>query len=236
MYYKGDHRDSLYPTQIDSYHGRLLHTMNWISWKDKRVLVVGDSYGWFAQSVLADDASYVYSFDIAEPSQNILQLIDQYPGKFKHDRISVFDLEASGDYDVAGYFEVIEHLPPGTEIESLRKIASVLKPGGLVLVSTPFASFWSYLVDPAWFLGHRHYSFAKMEKILKSAGYVDIKMHRGGYFQAMREIVEMYFTKWILRRTFVSRYTHELDSEYPHASGISLFATGRKPYLNTQSP
>lgn len=226
-FYKGDARNELYPDDVSPTHGRLLHTVHMAPLKNKRVLVIGDSYGWYAEYALKQGAAYVHSFDIATPSEHISKLQKTYP-HFKHEIISVFDLKVTDTYDVAGYFEVIEHLPPGTEVDSLQKIAASLSKNGVLLLSTPHKSLPSYLADPACFFGHRHYGMSEMSSLLKPTGLKVESIYRGGYIYAMADILFLYFTKWVLRKKYISQILHKSDREYPHPSGITLFVIARK--------
>ena len=227
QYYVGDSRSSLYPDAITELHGRLLHTVNMANWEGKKVLVVGDSYGWFAEYVLRHGAKRVVSFDIASPSSHIAKLEKEFP-HFSHEICSVFDLSYQDMFDYVGYFEVIEHLPPHTELESLKAIHKSLVPGGYLLLSTPHASLLSYLADPALLLGHRHYSIAQIDGLLKQAGYSQISTYRGGFIWSALDILSLYITKWIFRKPYISRLTIRMDSEYPNTHGITLFAVAKK--------
>lgn len=227
QYYVGDSRSSLYPDAITELHGRLLHTVNMANWEGKKVLVVGDSYGWFAEYVLRHGAIKVVSFDIATPSAHIAKLEKEFP-HFTHEICSVFDLSYRDMFDYVGYFEVIEHLPPHTELESLKAIHKSLVPGGYLLLSTPHKSLFSYLADPACFFGHRHYSINEMQLLLNTSRFRVDSIYRGGYFYAIVDILLLYFTKWILRKKYTSRLLYKSDKEYPNSTGITLFAIARK--------
>lgn len=228
MYYKGDHRDELYPQGEGFFAGRLNYTLSLTNWKNKSVLLAGDSYGQLAQRILQLGASYVYSFDIAPPSKQIGDIKKIYAKKFDHETLSIFDLSRKNTFDVVGYFEVIEHLPPGTELTSLTLLYNSLKKGGEILLSTPHASFLSYITDPALVMGHRHYTIDQIRDLLTESGFENISIKRGGFIYSALDILTMYFSKWILRKEHVSKSTTKLNSEYPHPHGLDLFAYGRK--------
>ncbi|MEI7652777.1 MAG: methyltransferase domain-containing protein [bacterium] len=228
MYYKGSHRDELYPQGEGFFAGRLDYTLSLTDWKNKSVLLAGDSYGQLAQRILQLGASYVYSFDIAPPSKEIDYLKKRYHNKFDHEILSIFDLSCKNTFDVVGYFEVIEHLPPGTELSSLKLLFSSLKEGGEILLSTPHSSLLSYITDPAVFVGHRHYNLNQIKDLLIRSGFTDISLTRGGFVYSGLDILCMYFFKWVLRKKYVSSFTSRLNSEYPHSHGLDLFAYGKK--------
>lgn len=75
-------------------------------------------------------------------------------------------------FDTVAFLDVIEHLPNGTEQKALSEINRVLKINGYLVLSTPNSHPISILLDPAYFLiGHRHYSLASLEHLLKSSGF-----------------------------------------------------------------
>ena len=48
---------------------------------------------------------------------------------------------------------------------------SPLKPGAAFILSTPFAHPLSCLLDPAWYVGHRHYGRMQLGGLLAEAGF-----------------------------------------------------------------
>lgn len=82
----------------------------------------------------------------------------------------------SKTFDLVTLLDVIEHIPVGTEKECLEEIYRVLKPGGLLIFSTPADNLVSKLADPAYFLmGHRHYSIPELSKIFQETQFKLIK-------------------------------------------------------------
>jgi 2-polyprenyl-3-methyl-5-hydroxy-6-metoxy-1,4-benzoquinol methylase len=85
-------------------------------------------------------------------------------------------------YDVVALFEVIEHLsdPAG----SLRRILSLLRPGGSVAISTPNISSLSHLaLGRAWAVlsPAEHLSYfneTTLGALLRGAGYVNVRFDR----------------------------------------------------------
>lgn len=67
-----------------------------------------------------------------------------------------------GGFDVVSMFDVLEHLPAGSDFV-LHKTNKVLNiKYGLLLASVPNNYFIIKLLDPAYFLvGHRHYALMK---------------------------------------------------------------------------
>lgn len=103
-------------------------------------------------------------------------------------------------FDIVAYFMVIEHIPKGTELDSLIQINRVLKPSGQLFINTMHYNFLSNLLDPMFLLGHRHYTRKELVRLLKKAGFSikEIK-YNGGLFTTLH-IILLYFFKHILRR------------------------------------
>lgn len=75
-------------------------------------------------------------------------------------------------FDTTFLMDVIEHIPKGSEKKVLKHIHRVLKPGGVLVFSTPNKHLLSILLDPAYFLiGHRHYSMEEITEMLTEAGF-----------------------------------------------------------------
>ena len=137
---------------------------------------------------------------------------------------SVYNLQLSeGSFDVATFWAVIEHLPKGREIEALKDIYKVLKPGGCLFLMTEYNHPLSKLFDPAYFLiGHRHYSKEQLAKMLNAAGFVVGKMiTKGGFWEGF-SILSMYFFKHILRRPFKNWYFDERVIDEYRGTGFNL--------------
>ena len=85
-------------------------------------------------------------------------------------------------FDTVSMFEVIEHVPKGSEEEILKKINYILKPKGTLIITTPNAHFLSIVLDPAFFLfKHRHYKAEYLiELMLKSGFSIKELKYRGG--------------------------------------------------------
>lgn len=79
-------------------------------------------------------------------------------------------------FDVVTLFDVIEHIPIGSEEKCIKEIKKIIKKNGVLILSTPADNFLSKASDPAFFLsGHRHYSIDKLQKILKKESFVICK-------------------------------------------------------------
>ncbi len=103
-------------------------------------------------------------------------------------------------FDIVAYFMVIEHIPKGTELTSLIQINRVLKKSGMLFMNTMNNNFMFNFFDPAYFLGHRHYSEKELTKLLKKAGFSVKEIKYNGGFFTTSYIFLLYFFKHVLKR------------------------------------
>ena len=136
-----------------------------------------------------------------------------------------------GSFDVVSMWEVIEHLPEGSEGRALTNIRQVLKPEGYLLLSTP-NYHWAYnLLDPAFYLiGHRHYSVEGLESMLSLAGFTVKKVEvKGGFFYAM-SVILFYTWKHLLKMRFprVQWLETIVEKEFCYGGFADIFLVARK--------
>lgn len=119
-------------------------TFEWIPEGVERILDLGCSTGhdtaWFSRKA-GDAWGLDYSEDaIAEARKN-------YPHiKFVRGSSSSLPFD-DGFFDVVTFIEVLEHLPYQDEMPTIREIHRVLKPGGILIMSTPHKGLF-YFLDP----------------------------------------------------------------------------------------
>ncbi len=134
--------------------------------------------------------------------------------------------------DVVTMFDVIEHIPKGTEPFVLERLNRMLKPGGQIVISTPLENKTKFL-DPAWYLRprHRHYSKEQLAELLINAGFEVEKIYtRGGFFE-MASMFFFYPFKWCLNMEipFKKFWDKKREKEYEKDEGyVTLFIIGRK--------
>jgi len=180
----------------------------------KVVLDIGCWTGVFC-GLIKPFAKKVYGID---PGQQAIALAK------KMHQDCVFDLGVADQlpyvankFDVVTFLEVLEHLPQGTEVNAMFEIARVLKPGGILVLSTPNKHILSILGDPAFFLiGHRHYSMQYLTQLLTTNGFKVIsKTKTGGIVRIvtvnLELIVKHVFKRGITWPNFVNRL---VEGEY----------------------
>ena len=115
---------------------------------------------------------------------------------------SVFELPfGDGSFDAVTMFEVLEHIPVGTESEAFAEIARVLAPGGALVLTTPSWNLRSRMLDPAYLVaGHRHYRAADVIDMLRASGLATERTAVRGGWVYVATYLTFYFYKHVLRR------------------------------------
>lgn len=119
--------------------------------------------------------------------------------------VSAFtDLPAAlhGHFEIVFFLETLEHLPRGSQLAVVRTLASLLAPGGKLVLSTPAAGL-AALLDPAWYLvGHRHYRLKTLVDLLASADLDVSDHHYSGNLYTAVDTLLLYFSKHVLHRPY----------------------------------
>lgn len=166
---------------------------------DKDILDIGSSFGWFEKMALEAKCKSVEGI---EPKKEDFYLAEKEVPNAQFRVGSALNIPfPDNSFDLAVMFDVIEHIPKNTESQAIKEIKRVLRPGGQVVISTPFSYWISNIMDPAWWLiGHRHYKEKELAKMLEDGGFkVDSMQKRGRIFELISAIL-LYIFKWIFRR------------------------------------
>ena len=155
---------------------------------DLRVLDIGCGNGFMA-SRIAEKGFEVIGIDTSKDGIDIAK--KAYPNiEFK--MVSAYDelIDISGKVDVAIVADVIEHLySPKTLI---KNVDSVLKPGGMLIISTPYHGYiknlalsifnkWDCHHTANWEGGHiKFFSEKTLRELLQEFRFCDISFHNAG--------------------------------------------------------
>lgn len=216
--------------------GRLLASMRFVDNIDvvnRSILDIGCGYGWCELNFLERGARKIVGVEISEEDLDTIR---------KNITDSRLDLQVSSatslhfdsnSFDTVVSWEVIEHIPRGSEEIMFSEVSRVLKPGGVFYMSTPRQSFFSNLLDPAWWLaGHRHYSQNDLCAYANNTSLaVDTVKIRGGAWSLLF-ILNMYISKWLLRREPIMEkyFSGKEHAEYINDDGFAnIFIKFRKP-------
>jgi ubiquinone/menaquinone biosynthesis C-methylase UbiE len=216
--------------------GRLLASVRFVDdvdLKDKMVLDIGCGYGWCELNFLERGIRRIVGIEVAEKD------LDTIRKSISNDRLELRVSSATSlpfkanSFDTVVSWEVIEHIPSGSEKSMFSEVARVMKPGGVFYLSTPHHSFFTNILDPAWWLaGHRHYSREGLEQLARfSSLNTEAVTIKGGWW-SLFFILNMYISKWIFRRKPIleTLFTEKTHVEYTDNNGFAnIFIKFRKP-------
>jgi ubiquinone/menaquinone biosynthesis C-methylase UbiE len=102
--------------------------------------------------------------------------------QFKHEAIKFLKddchtleaAESHAPYDAIVSFETLEHLPRPDDF--LKRCYHVLKPGGVIIVSTPNVEVSLHASRALWQFHEKDYTPLVLEDILKRHGFADVKI------------------------------------------------------------
>ncbi len=185
-------------------HGRLRYTAAFVDEGDvrqKHILDIGCGFGWFELNVLARGAASVTGTELTSADLEALRKHLQDPRLRTQTASAVALPFPDHSFDTVVSWEVLEHIPRGTEPRMFAEAARVLKPGGRFYLSTPHAALVSTMADPAWWLiGHRHYSRQRVRALAEGAGLSEERLETRGGVWEVTGLLNLYFSKWVLRR------------------------------------
>jgi 2-polyprenyl-3-methyl-5-hydroxy-6-metoxy-1,4-benzoquinol methylase len=160
--YQGKPKDALFSPQTARSYYRVLELFT-LHISGKSILDVGCGNGDFVDAGLRAGWD-INGIELAQPAVEIAQSFG-LPVK----RLDFFsDAIRPASHDIVTTFEVLEHLPD--PINFLRRAADVVKPGGLVYLTTPnFDCFDRRFLGTAWPVIHREHLTYFTPQILISA-------------------------------------------------------------------
>ncbi len=197
----------------------------------KRLLNIGCKEGWLESYIVHNniDVKAVHSIDVVDygSPRGRSKIIFSLESVLKLQRVK------KHWFDIAAFFEVMEHLPAGSELLALKNINRALRSGGRLCLSTPYSSFFGNLLDPAyWCIGHRHYTQRRVRHLLQQAGFMVVQMEvRGGFGESFGMLC-YYFSRHVLRRRKMCAncFQKSRRKEYlsAHAGFFNLFVIAEK--------
>lgn len=161
--------------------------------KGKRILDIGCYNGWFEQEMLKKGATETIGID---PSKKFLEIANKNVPRANFIKMSALELNFNNNFfDLITLFDVLEHLPRGTEEKVFLSIYKILKTKGRLAISVPNSNFLANLLDPAWYIGHRHYNLKKITRLLNKTGFLIEKSEIKGGIISILSMDFLYFFK-----------------------------------------
>lgn len=134
-------------------------------------------------------------------------------------------------FDTVTMFAVLEHLPRGHEIRAFKEVTRVLKPGGHLILTTPYYHWQSNIFDVAyWLVGHRHYKAEEIKKMIDEAGFSMEKTEVRGGFLGNVSIIPFYVLKYLFHINLYKNkfFSPILERDYYKKGTKDIFVVGRK--------
>jgi len=216
-------------TRLTGRHKMTMHLSGEI--KDREILNIGCWIGWYEK--FATEHGCKLAVGIDTDYKAIIKANDSV-NKANFALSSALELPFRDNcFDLVTMFDVIEHIPRNAETDCLAEVGRVLKNDGTLILSTPNSHFLAKILDPAWYLGHRHYSLAKLEGLLTKSGFQIESVNHGGGFYELLSMILLYIFKWLFRREmpFKRWFDKKRDQEYLKNKGfVTLFAKATKQF------
>jgi 2-polyprenyl-3-methyl-5-hydroxy-6-metoxy-1,4-benzoquinol methylase len=152
-----------------------------------RLLDIGGGEGGFARAFAARPGAQAC---LLEPGAIAAQRARDLGVTVFERRVEALDPTEVGLFDAVTFLDVLEHLE--RPIDALRRVRSVLQPGGYVLVSVPNVGFWPIVRDlligrfdylPVGILCNTHLRFfteRSLLALLNEAGFAIVQVRRQG--------------------------------------------------------
>lgn len=211
--------------------GRLKECLNLVKkqrLRGKTLIDVGCSNGWLEYILKGEGLKEIIGVD---PNKKAIAFAKK---KVKNANFFVSPadkLPVKNSYaDIVTMFDVIEHVPKDGEAKALKEAARVLKKGGKFFLSTPNSHVITNLSDPAWYLGHRHYSLEKIKKYIEKAGFKVSKMEVKGGLWSIAYMLWFYVMKWVFGKELPRSFWLEKmdDEDYMRKNLFTIFVVAEK--------
>ncbi len=162
------------------------------------VLDIACGAGWFERYALERGCARVVAVELSDALADLVRR--EVPAAEVIQMDATGGLRELGKFDRVCAFDFLEHLPRGGEVGFLHEAAAALEPGGDLLLSVPYRSVLSCALDPAFYLGHRHYDLARLERLLSDAGLEVTRAAFAGGLWEQLSLIWLYVFKWVFRR------------------------------------
>jgi len=194
--------------------------------KNRLVLDVGCWIGWYEKFMVEKGCKFIVGMDL---DRNALRKAKKGVSADRCEFVcaSANTLPFKADsFDVISLFDVLEHLPVGSELSFFFEVNRILETNGLLIVSVPNNRSVSKLLDPAYFLiGHRHYALDGVKGLMKKMGFNIYEVKYGGGIAEALSMVFLYLFKHLfgMEVPFKSFLEYLRNKEYQGKGFATLF-------------
>lgn len=200
--------------------------------KSKVILDIGCSFGWFERFALDSGCKKIIGIDLDSKNlENAKNMVKDKRVEFLEGSVLNLSKFQNDFFDIVVMWEVIEHIPKGNEKLAFLEINRVLKTGGFLFLSTPNKTFWSCVLDPAWWLmGHRHYNKYELEFVIEDSGFEIAASEYGGGFYELISMILLYIFKWFfnLEIPFKAWFEEKRNKEFFRKNGFTTLLVGAR--------
>ena len=222
------------PKHYDDLSGRCRYCCDWLSAESitrKKVLEIGCGIGWFTLNCAEKNVGHYVG--IEHQRNNLFAAENNISdSRIEFQEASALELPyPDQSFDTLVIFDVIEHLPIDSEPQLFNEMFRVLKEGGKIFLSTPYASKISMVTDPAyWLIGHRHYSIKKLIQFGSDVGLLTKSVQIKGRVYEIVALFNLYLSKWIFRRSpfFENIIDKKINEEYKGTGYMTIFINYQK--------
>jgi SAM-dependent methyltransferase len=156
---------------------RRLHTINTYLPDRGRLLDFGCAAGYFLQ-IAQHDGWHIAGVELSRAmAEQASQMLDVPIA-------TTLDDLPPGQFDAITLWEVIEHMPDPLAV--LRQLCARLRPGGVLMLSTPNTGHWQAVRAPELWRSYRppshliYFTAATLEETLRTAGFERIAVQKTG--------------------------------------------------------
>ncbi len=193
---------------------------------DKVILDVGCWIGWYEKFTAVKGCKFIVGVDLNSDSlRKAKKVAPVEKCEFVRASATALPFKAKS-FGAIALFDVLEHLPVGSEVNFFSKANYLLEGSGLLVLSVPNSNPIFNLLDPAYILiGHRHYSPSGINKFAEKTDFKILQVEYGGGITEALSVMFLYFFKHLFKMEIPFKHSIEFlrNREYQGKGHATLF-------------